>query len=718
MTPEQINKIRLAAGSLPLGASGQSPQPSAQPLSVRLGFKTQVQEAPKVEEPSNSGFIPSLVKGAIVDPYKALVERPAVKFGQALAAPIVYGFGDEETINRYNQETQKPTKAPLGMTIEGQKTGVSGAKQIAGEGLEAATNIAGLAIGGSAGKTALTAPNTFVKGAIAGAKAGAATGGLYGGGLGTAKALQEDKSAGEIVTAGITGGVVGAGTGAITGGLIGGTTGAIRGYNQRQLAIKEGLAANRQPTDVIEYSKDPVTGKVKIDPIAKKAIDQGIDPVDVQFIKNASPEDKGAFREMYKIAESASTDKTVTRQPVEVAGKSLVNQVKYLDTVRRDVGNQLGKVAKAMPQQPVDITPVVNRFVENLDDAGIAIGDKGMLNFDSSRYADQPAVQKQLQQAYSAISKGKLNPSSIISTRQRIFTNRNYGKAANEIIPGDNVDRIIGELYDTLDEPLKSLNPAYAELAQKYAQTSNVIREFGSSIGKNFDLSDELTNLRAGEVGQRILGNASAKPLALIQNISDTAKGLGYKGTENIRDQFLFSSMLQDPKLDVFKPTQTSSLRGQVARGAMDVVKDFKGGFVSGVSNLAEKGLKSAEGVNTESKRQALQGLIGLGDKTLPTSSMINPSVSSSAVSNLSKQNQILAAQIKNSELLSGPGSKYVGSVEQATEQAGGWIEGLREVFDRALNNKNKMAVKALLPSVPEEYKTRFAKDIAKLLKS
>lgn len=56
------------------------------------------------------------------------------------------------------------------------------------------------------------------------------------------------------------------------------------------------------------------------------------------------------------------------------------------------------------------------------------------------------------------------------------------------------------------------------------------------------------------------------------------------------------------------------------------------------------------------------------------------------------------------------------GSVEQIIEQAGGWKPGMRAEFDTALFNKDAKKVAELLPQVPEEYKSRFVKEIGDLL--
>lgn len=58
------------------------------------------------------------------------------------------------------------------------------------------------------------------------------------------------------------------------------------------------------------------------------------------------------------------------------------------------------------------------------------------------------------------------------------------------------------------------------------------------------------------------------------------------------------------------------------------------------------------------------------------------------------------------------------GSVEQLAEKAGGFAPGSRVAFDTALMMKDASKLKQLLPSIPTEYKARFAKEIAAALGS
>ena len=60
--------------------------------------------------------------------------------------------------------------------------------------------------------------------------------------------------------------------------------------------------------------------------------------------------------------------------------------------------------------------------------------------------------------------------------------------------------------------------------------------------------------------------------------------------------------------------------------------------------------------------------------------------------------------------------SKGEPTIEQGIEKAGGWRPGDKAKFDTALYEKNASVVKSMLPTIPEEYKTRFATEIKNLV--
>jgi hypothetical protein len=129
---------------------------------------------PKIVQPEEQdGFLKTLVKS----PVKSLLVKPAYRAAQALVAAPVYAFGGEESkakMDRILSQDQK-FKTPLGTyDIEAAKPGVAGAKQVAGEALEAGSYL----IGGGGVSAAAKRAVGIAKGAIKPTALGKAVGGF------------------------------------------------------------------------------------------------------------------------------------------------------------------------------------------------------------------------------------------------------------------------------------------------------------------------------------------------------------------------------------------------------------------------------------------------------------------------------------------------------------------------------------------------------------
>lgn len=58
------------------------------------------------------------------------------------------------------------------------------------------------------------------------------------------------------------------------------------------------------------------------------------------------------------------------------------------------------------------------------------------------------------------------------------------------------------------------------------------------------------------------------------------------------------------------------------------------------------------------------------------------------------------------------------GSVESLIEKSSGFAPGVRSAFDTAVMHRDAATVRKLLPQIPQEYKQKFAEEIAKVLSS
>lgn len=98
-----------------------------------------------------------VIKSMAKDVANTLVVKPAIRLGQALAAPIVSAFGNDQQKENYRKLVSEPTNVPFFGEIQGQKAlGEGGSQQILGEALKTGSYLAGGGSGGVAGKLGLT----------------------------------------------------------------------------------------------------------------------------------------------------------------------------------------------------------------------------------------------------------------------------------------------------------------------------------------------------------------------------------------------------------------------------------------------------------------------------------------------------------------------------------------------------------------------------------
>lgn len=128
---------------------------------------------------------------------------------------------------------------------------------------------------GKLGSELPTVIKPFVSNIKEGAKIGAGYGALFGGGENVSKAMQEDKSIGDIALSGITGGLEGGAVGTVLGGVAGGvSSGIVKGAEKTGEALK---GAKKFSEDVIDLGKSKIQGLDKTRETLKKDIDDFIE---------------------------------------------------------------------------------------------------------------------------------------------------------------------------------------------------------------------------------------------------------------------------------------------------------------------------------------------------------------------------------------------------------------------------------------------------------
>jgi hypothetical protein len=358
----------------------------------------------------------------------------------------------------------------------------------------------------------------------------------------------------------------------------------------------------------VQQVADDSIEKAKLSPLEQEALNIGIDRPDIDFIKSASKEDKKVFDRMISADEGARTNRRINERPASIAGETVINRVKTIEQANKAAGEAVGKAVEAFPNKPIDITEQYKGFVDGLKRNGIAIKNDGTLDFRNSRIAGSTGSKDRelLQMMHDDLrpnTSGQVlrDPRRVYRVRQKFFDELNLAKANDSI---GSAEGVLRDTYTELAKPLDAIgdtmNTGYKEARTKFAKTQAALDDFHKLMGTKWAGNlDESAKLRAGEVVQRILGNASASPFKTLGAIDDLLKELGHKDGMSLTDQVIFSDYLEK----LFGTTQTRGMRGQVGRGVTDAIP-------SSMIDFAKKTYQAVKSITPEERRRVLKQLI------------------------------------------------------------------------------------------------------------
>lgn len=496
---------------------------------------------------------------------------------------------------------------------------------------EAGGVLADLVTAGGISKTAGVAKKAIgvKQGIIQGLKTGAVQGATAGAVQGATGAMQENKTVGEI--AGAT--AIGATAGGVLGGVIGGVTGGVSGYVNKQAADKAEaanlifsgnttdartakfkLAESTQPTtiDGVVGNTQARTFKTQIeaDPIARKAIDTGIDEGDVALIKASTPKDKEKMSQMLAVVQKAKSDKTYLGRATDISGESFVTPARHIQQTNKKAAAQLDTVAKeSLLGRPLDWTSTEEQWRSQLSNRGVGIDENDTLHFSDSDFEGMDSVQKTLQRLHKRMTEAQGADAYKAHQLKRFIDEQvNYGKQSADGLTGG-AERIMKSLRKNIDTTLDTSFPEYNAVNTQYSETRDYLDEIQKLMGKDTNLSDELTGKKAGTLMRRILSNTQSRTevLRMLSNTEELAKKYGFKSDENILHQVLFADTIEK----LFGSEAPTSFLGQGERAAKTAVDlaSTSGLLRKGAKMVTELGTKNA---TNEAKVSALQKLLGV----------------------------------------------------------------------------------------------------------
>lgn len=231
-------------------------------------------------------------------------------------------------------------------------------------------------------------------------------------------------------------------------------------------------------------------------------------------------------------------------------------------------------------------------------------------------------------------------------------------------------------------------NARTSALGQKMTGGLNFAKNFGQALGQNLGKT-------ALNVGKSVL----ASPIRVGASLAEAPMNIASGGQKT------------------FKPFNVPLL-GQVktyARDAQDRINQGDGSKLTTASTILGVGGQSI--LDTAALGSAAQSAKNFFGKNTGVPAPTGGSTGGADQALRSRLNETTAGQLQNTNLLN-KGRAYTGSVEALSEQANGWMPGMKYAFDTALKNGDKLTIKALINqgAVPAEYLKTFSSNIGKIL--
>lgn len=590
------------------------------------------------------------------------VYKDAIARGDTRAAQNL-----EREIQRFSQET--------GARMEGMADradlGVSN-RDVIGSALRTVATIASAGTyGAGAGATGrlstvaapkLTSATTIGRGILQGAgtglKAGATSGAIFGGISGTATGIEEGKgvlgtafeAAKQAAVGGAVGGAVGTAVGAIGGGfqartnrkeelfqLLTGADDVDTALTQVSSKVDDVVSTKpTQMTNAVTPSplKDKATagfttknGKVVADKKAQALLKQGIKETDVAIMQSFSPDDIAAAKKMVPIAKETARTGVPNQRQQEIVGQGFMKRAKDVENLNKAAGGQIDDIARTqLAGKPVNASKATDQFFNQLERDGVDIDALRLAStkeeiaqaFEGSSFEGLDTVQRTLKTVLKRVDPdlaGADMDGLALHRAKRFIDNQvTYGKNAEGLV-GD-AERLLKGLRANIDDVLDTTFPDYNVANTQYKETIEALDEMRRLIGKDFIGSGDIANLRAGEVMNRLLGQASSKPMSALQNLENVSRKYGNTYGDNILKQIRFADLLDDIYETVPKGSQQGRVAGGVAQG-IDQGTGFlnrmrQSGLISATLDEGGDLLKSAANITPEARQKAVEEFLGL----------------------------------------------------------------------------------------------------------
>lgn len=353
--------------------------------------------------------------------------------------------------------------------------------------------------------------------------------------------------------------------------------------------------------------------RVVRDASAISAIKQGFDPGVVAVIKGSSRETRAKMLQMSNLLARGKNDAkfAVSNRPTDIAGRSLMDRVRVIQSANQTAAKQLDGVALALKGQAADPSVPINSFLRSLAGMGIKVERADLKPiFSGSTIEGVTGAEQVITKIMKRLRETKAPDAHDLHRLKQFIDEQVSFGARTEGLSGK-TENILKTLRRDLDQTLDSKFPEYNRVNTQFSETKAVLDSVQDIAGKKMDLSSPSADSATGTLLRRLMSNAQSR-VRLLDSVHDIEAMARKHATKPIKDDLITQVLFADELDSVFGPVARTSFQGQIEQGVKQAgnAVQSSGGLGGLVIDLAAKGAAKAQGINEAGAMKSIRDLL------------------------------------------------------------------------------------------------------------
>lgn len=356
--------------------------------------------------------------------------------------------------------------------------------------------------------------------------------------------------------------------------------------------------------------------------VVQQAIKTDIPAPYAKMISDATPEEKMAAEKMLDMQVKGVEDMSSKARPEGVIGARILQAVKAVAGLNKQAGEAEGAHVGDLATHLIDHSKTTDSFLDSLHSLNVKVDpEDGRLDFSNSEFKG-PSNSKDrglFQSVWDELQPGAegatvKNARDLHTGRQALF---------NELKGRPTMDPFAPKAVSIAESARKGLladiakgagqvGAGYKKQTTNFAVTHKALEDFYNLLGKKWTgRPEDLQSLKAGEVFNRIKGNAAADSQYVLDNIEKLAAQGGFKSKIDPQKLIDINQLIKE----IVGDTQSASLSGGVKRGvadAMGAAGHVASAATGSIPGLVKGAIEFAQGNTKPEQIRALRKLLSV----------------------------------------------------------------------------------------------------------